>query len=99
MNRQIASLRVQLASTANAKARLLHRSALLTQLTSEAATVSSELSICVGESNSLQTEIGKDLTNPNHRDPLLQSKARAVSQVCASAQRGNRQMQSTLRGA
>jgi hypothetical protein len=77
---------------------LLNRSALLTQLTNEAGTVSSELSMCVGETNSLQTEIGKDLVNPSHKDPLLQSNLRTASQVCASAQQGNRQLQSTLRG-
>ena len=98
LNGQIKSLQVQLSSVSSSRAKLLNRSALLTQLTNEAGTVSSELSMCVGETNSLQTEIGKDLVNPSHKDPLLQSNLRTASQVCASAQQGNRQLQSTLRG-
>ena len=98
LNGQIKSLQVQLSSVTNAKANLVNRSALLTQLTKEAGTVSNELSMCVGETNSLQTEIGKDLSNPSHKDPLLQSNTRSASQVCATAQQGNRKLQSTLRG-
>ena len=98
LNGQIKSLQVQLSSVTNAKATLVNRSALLTQLTKEAGTVSNELSMCVGETNSLQTEIGKDLSNPSHKDPLLQSNTRSASQVCATAQQGNRKLQSTLRG-
>jgi hypothetical protein len=98
LNGQIKSLQVQLSSVTNAKATLVNRSALLTQLTKEAGTVSNELSMCVGETNSLQTEIGKDLSNPSHKDPLLQSNTRTTSQVCATAQQGNRKLQSTLRG-
>ena len=40
----------------------------------------------------------RQLVNPSHKDPLLQSNLRTASQVCASAQQGNRQLQSTLRG-
>jgi hypothetical protein len=98
MNGQIKSLQVQLSSVTNGKAKLVNWSALLTQLTKEAGTVSNELSMCVGETNSLQTEIGKDLSNPSHKDPLLQSNTRTTSQVCATAQQGNRKLQSTLRG-
>ena len=98
LNGQIKSLQVQLSSVTNAKAKLVNWSALLTQLTKEAGTVSNELSMCVGETNSLQTEIGKDLSNPSHKDPLLQSNTRSASQVCATAQQGNRKLQSTLRG-
>jgi preprotein translocase subunit SecG len=98
LNGQIKSLQVQLSSVTNAKAKLVNWSALLTQLTKEAGTVSNELSMCVGETNSLQTEIGKDLSNPSHKDPLLQSNTRTTSQVCATAQQGNRKLQSTLRG-
>ena len=98
LNGQIKSLQVQLSSVTNAKANLVNRSALLTQLTKEAGTVSNELSMCVGETNSLQTEIGKDLSNPSHKDPLLQSNTRTASQVCATAQQDNRKLQSTLRG-
>jgi hypothetical protein len=98
MNGQIKSLQVQLSSVTNGKAKLVNWSALLTQLTKEAGTVSNELSMCVGETNSLQNEIGKDLSNPSHKDPLLQSNTRTTSQVCATAQQGNRKLQSTLRG-
>jgi hypothetical protein len=96
---QVKSLQIKLSSTASANGRALARTALLTQLTKEAGTVSSELSMCVGEVSSLQTEIANDLSNLSHKDPLLQSNTRTASQVCASAQLGNQQLQTTLRGA
>ncbi|MGP8181228.1 MAG: hypothetical protein ACLP1E_10690 [Acidimicrobiales bacterium] len=96
---QVKSLQIKLSSTASANGRALARTALLTQLTKEAGTVSSELSMCVGEVSSLQTEIANDLSNLSHKDPLLQSNTRTASQVCASAQLGNQQLQTTLHGA
>jgi hypothetical protein len=96
---QVKGLQIKLSSTASANGRALARTALLTQLTKEAGTVSSELSMCVGEMNSLQTEIANDLSNLSHKDPLLQSNTRTASQVCASAQLGNQQLQTTLHGA
>jgi hypothetical protein len=90
---QVKSLQIKLSSTASANGRELARTALLTQLTKEAGTVSSELSMCAGDMNSLQTEIANDLSNLSHKDPLLQSNTRTASQVCASAQLGNQQLQ------
>jgi hypothetical protein len=90
---QVKSLQIQLSSAASANGKVLARTALLTQLTKEAGTVSSELSMCAGDMNSLQTEIANDLSNLSHKDPLLQSNTRTASQVCASAQLGNQQLQ------
>jgi hypothetical protein len=96
---QVKSLQIQLSSAASANGKVLARTALLTQLTKQADTVSNELLTCVGEMSSLQTEIGNDLSNPSHKDPLLRSNTHTVSQVCAAVQRDDRQLQSTLRAA
>jgi chromosome segregation ATPase len=93
---QIKSLHTRLSSVANAKKGTLRRSSLLSRLDNEAGTVSTELSTCVGDMNSLHAEIDNDLPNLGH-SPFLQPDSRNASQVCATALRDNQQLQSTLR--
>jgi len=94
-NGQVKRLRIQLSSVPNTRG-MLRQYALLKQLTSQAGTVSNELSLCDLDVNSLQSEIERDLTNLRHTDPRLQSNTHSTGQLCAEAQQYNQQLHSTL---
>jgi len=99
LNGQVKSLQAQLSAVASANRKALNHNGLLGQLTNQASTVSNELSTCVGDMSSLQTEINNDLSKPSYKDPHLQSNTHSADQVCTTARQESQQLQSTLSGA
>jgi hypothetical protein len=95
LNHQIKSLQTQLAAAKQAKAKTLGRS-LLSQLTTQAASVSSGLAMCVNGMNSLRSEINRDISNLRSPDPHLQPNTQNTDAWCATARQDNQQLQSTL---
>ena len=95
---QVRSLQAQLSSAENAK-KTLSRGPLLTQLTSESRTVSNELATCVDDTSSLQNEVDNDVSNPSHKDALLEPNTHTASQVCSIVEQDNQRLQLTLRRA
>jgi hypothetical protein len=98
LSAQVKSLQTQLSSSSKTKVKTPGRG-LLVELTAEAGTVSSGLSTCVGDMNSLTAEISHDLANPSYKDPHLQSNTQSADQVCATARQDNQHLQSTLSAA
>ena len=92
---QVRSLQAQLSSAENAR-KTLGRGPLLTQLTSESRTVSNELAMCADDTSSLQNEVDNDVSNPSHKDALLEPNTHTASQVCSIAEQDNQQLQLTL---
>jgi chromosome segregation ATPase len=96
----VSKLSDQLSAVADAKEKALDQDAVLSQLNTEADTVTGQLSTCVDDMNSLLSELSTDLGDGNgFVDPGLDSTAETANDDCATAQQDNDELQTTLSGA